>query len=249
MPPNNGIEYFNMTSDHSRELLEGSTQTEESGTMTSFSDFDGIQIDSNDETEGVIERISRLFSTSRQHRGTQTAKDPMACETEKLAFDIIYFNLGKRSPSQNDDDVVKCLRQCVSQMLENHSIIFNRIISRIDLHQNTDFQKGFYVVSEELFQGQVSWGRIVSLFAYGVRLAQHCVENNKSNMVIDVVSSLSYVAVDKLTPFLRGHGGWAMLCGAFPMQHDYEGKIWRSLVLTGMGLTAIATLLALQRSS
>ena len=65
MPPNNGIEYFNMTSDHSRELLEGSTQTEESGTMTSFSDFDGIQIDSNDETEGVIERISRLFSTVR----------------------------------------------------------------------------------------------------------------------------------------------------------------------------------------
>ena len=61
----------------------------------------------------------------------------MACETEKLAFDIIYYNLGKRSPSQNDDDVVKCLRQCVSQMLENHSIIFNRIISRIDLHQNT----------------------------------------------------------------------------------------------------------------
>ena len=40
-----------------------------------------------------------------------------------------------------------------------------------------------------------------------------------------------------------------MLCEAFPMQHDYEGKIWRSLVITGMGLTAIATLLALQRSS
>ena len=137
----------------------------------------------------------------------------MACETEKLAFDIIYYNLGKRSASQNDDDVVRCLRQCVTQMLENHSIIFNRIISRIDLDQNTDFQKGFYVVSEELFQGQVSWGRIVSLFAYGARLAQHCVENDMSNMVIDVVSSLSHVAVDKLTPFLKDHGGW--VCSSF----------------------------------
>jgi len=258
MPPNYGIQKynFNMTSsDQSRELLEGSTQTEESGTMTSFSDYEiggETQIlDHNlDENEGVIERLARLFSTTRQHRGTQTAKDPMACETEKLAFDIIYYNLGKRPASQNDDDVVRCLRQCVSQMLENHSIIFNRIISRIDLDQNTDFQKGFYVVSEELFQGQVlTWGRIVSLFAYGARLAQHCVENDMSNMVIDVVSSLSHVAVDKLTPFLKDHGGWAMLCEAFPMQHDYEGKIWRSLVITGMGLTAIATLLALQRSS
>ena len=107
----------------------------------------------------------------------------------------------------------RCLRQCVSQMLENHSIIFNRIISRIDLDQNTDFQKGFYVVSEELFQGQVlTWGRIVSLFAYGARLAQHCVENDMSNMVIDVVSSLSHVAVDKLTPFLKDHGGWVRIC-------------------------------------
>ena len=97
-------------------------------------------------------------------------------------------------------------------MLENHSIIFNRIISRIDLDQNTDFQKGFYVVSEELFQGQVlTWGRIVSLFAYGARLAQHCVENDMSNMVIDVVSSLSHVAVDKLTPFLKDHGGWVRI--------------------------------------
>ena len=40
-----------MTSDHNRELLEGYTQTEESGTMTSFSECDGIQVDSNDETE------------------------------------------------------------------------------------------------------------------------------------------------------------------------------------------------------
>ena len=47
-----------------------------------------------------------IFQT-RQHRGTQTAKDPMACETEKLAFDIIYYNLGKRPASQNDDDVVR----------------------------------------------------------------------------------------------------------------------------------------------
>ena len=30
-------------------------------------------------------------------------------------------------------------------------------------------------------------------------------------MVIDVVSSLSHVAVDKLTPFLKDHGGWVRI--------------------------------------
>ena len=61
----------------------------------------------------------------------------------------------------------------------------------------------------------MTWGRIVSLFAYGARLAQHCVENDMSNMVIDVVSSLSHVAVDKLTPFLKDHGGWVRICFYF----------------------------------
>ena len=66
MPPNNVIQCFNMTTDRNRQVLEGSTQTEESGTMTSFSDYDaGTRIDYNDETEGVIERLTRLFSTVR----------------------------------------------------------------------------------------------------------------------------------------------------------------------------------------
>ena len=45
----------------------------------------------------------------------------MACETEKLAFDIIYYNLGKRPASQNDDDVVRWeiiyifLGECLSE--------------------------------------------------------------------------------------------------------------------------------------
>ncbi len=67
MPPNHGREGFRMST--SRQLLEESTQTEESGAITStFSDQDaaGTQIDfSADETEGVIERLSRLFSLVR----------------------------------------------------------------------------------------------------------------------------------------------------------------------------------------
>jgi len=242
-----------MTPRNPRQLLEEATQTEESGTMTTYSDYDGTQIDcssDNDSSEGVIERITRLFSTATRDRGTQTAKDPVTCETEKLAFDIVYYNLGKRSASQNDDDVVKCLRHCVTRVLENHSIAFNGMMTRICLDQQTDLQRGFHDLSEEIFQhGQISWSRIVTFFAFGARLALYCVEKQMGDSVIDVVTNLSQLAVDKLTPFIRDHGGWATLCEAYPMQHDYEGKLWRSLVITGMGLTAIATLLALQRSS
>lgn len=61
MPPNHANSEFSM----SRNVQ--ATQTEESGTMTStFEEFDAAsstQLDTND--EGVIERLSRLFSSVR----------------------------------------------------------------------------------------------------------------------------------------------------------------------------------------
>lgn len=125
-----------------------------------------------------------------------------------MAFDIIYFHLGKRSASQNDDDVVKCLRYNVGRVLENHSIALSGMMSRIGISREADLHQGLTILSEEIFQNQVSWSRIVTFFAFGARLAQCCVENEMSDVIIDLVSTLSQLAVDKLTPFIRNHGGW-----------------------------------------
>lgn len=39
----------------------------------------------------------------------------------------------------------------------------------------------------------------------------------------------------------------ATLCEVFPQESDYEATIWKSLLITGMGLTAVATIIALNR--
>ena len=63
--------------------------------------------DFGEEGEGVMERlsrgVSRLLRPHRIDRSTQTLKDPMVWETEKLAFDIVFFTTGKRSnkPSES----------------------------------------------------------------------------------------------------------------------------------------------------
>ena len=137
----------------------------------------------------------------------------MACETEKLTFDIVYFTLGKRSPSPNDDEVVKCLRNCVQIIMEKHSYTLNGMMSRIHLDQETDLRTGLSELSDEIFGlgHQVSWSRIVTFFAFGARLAQYCVEHQMNEMVIDVVAVMSSLAVDRLTPFVRDHGGWVRI--------------------------------------
>ena len=94
--------------------------------------------------------------------------------------------------------------------MEKHSYTLNGMMSRIHLDERTDLQSGFAELSDEIFGSgtQVSWSRIVTFFAFGARLAQYCVEHQMNELVIDVVAIMSSLAVDRLTPFVRDHGGW-----------------------------------------
>ena len=98
--------------------------------------------------------------------------------------------------------------------MEKHSYTLNGMMSRIHLDERTDLQNGFAELSDEIFGSgtQVSWSRIVTFFAFGARLAQYCVEHQMNELVIDVVAIMSSLAVDRLTPFVRDHGGWVSGC-------------------------------------
>ncbi|TRY67898.1 hypothetical protein TCAL_12083 [Tigriopus californicus] len=191
--------------------------------------------------------VGRLFAPERQDRSTQTMKDPLTSETEKLAFDIVFFTIGRRT-AKTSDEIVLCLRRSVQQMLDNHALVFNGMVSRLDLNSNSDLNQGFQDLANVLFSNnEVTWNKIIALFAFAARLALYCDEHHFENKMFDVASNLSQCAIEHLTPFLRRHGGWATLCQAFPAESDYESKIWTSLVITGLGLTMFATFLAWQR--
>lgn len=119
-----------------------------------WSAADSALDEDSDGSESVMERLSRrmgsLFSYDRQDRGTQTAKDPLTLETEKLAFDIVFFVLGRR-PSKASDETTQCLRQSVVKMLDKHSIVFNGMVTRLSIDRDCDLHAGFQELSNELF--------------------------------------------------------------------------------------------------
>ena len=107
------------------------------------------------------------------------------------------------------DDIMRCMRHSVAKMLDRHSIVFNGMMSRLRIDRNSDLKIGFNQLAEELFVArEVTWGKIIALFAFGARLAQHCSQNNLGDLVFDIATLLAQYAVDKLTPFLREHVGW-----------------------------------------
>jgi len=271
-----------------------------------YSVYSGFSEEEEEDEEagaGVLERLSRgvcrLLGTAaggsghhqeqRCHRATQTPinKDPMVWETERLAFDIVFFISGKRS-SKPSNEVMRCLRNSVQKMLDKHSLVFNGMMSRLKVtEQATDIERGFNLLADELFvREQVSWGKVIALYAFGAHLARHCAAaaaaaagsnvssgknphapgsdcsknanagscSSSSLVRHNIACILAQFAVKKLTPFLRAHGGWATLCDAYPAVSgsdvdvgDYEGTVWTSLLVTGVGLTTLAAFVALLR--
>jgi len=209
-----------------------------------------------------LQRLSCLFS-----RTSSTAPpppvDPLVLQTEILAADAVSFTVAGHTSCRSGhafftlsshascrstgDNIQTCLRRCVLRMLDRHSITFGGMINKLNIDENVDFHEGFREVAEELFRDEVTWSKIVALFAFGARVAQHCSNNQMEALVADVADCLAEFAVEKLTPFIREQGGWVRLCEIFPEANDYERQLWQGLLVVGAGLGALATLLVLRQ--
>ncbi len=115
--------------------VEEATQTEDANTDSTSAAADRLQslllddVDSShsssDSGDSVMSRLSRLWGSGvggTSHdcvsRGTQTVRDPLTAETERLAYDIVFFTLGRRTAKRNDDEVARYENQL---MLGDHN--------------------------------------------------------------------------------------------------------------------------------
>lgn len=200
--------------------------------------------------------LQRLFdrpvrpTSHRSHRSHRPHVDPLVLQTQTLAADAVSFTVSssrRARTSKASDNIQTCLRRCVLRMLDRHSITFGGMINKLEIDENIDFHDGFRDVADELFKDDITWAKIVALFAFGARVAQHCSNNHMDDLVKDVADCLAEFAVEKLTPFIREQGGWVRLCEIFPEEKDYEKKLWQGLLMVGAGLGAVAAMLVLRQ--
>jgi len=194
-------------------------------------------------------------------------EDPVSLETKRLAYFAVFHVLNRSTSNsggsggagsevgqsegffgkyETKTNTEICLQACVLKILERHAIVFNSMMKRLNIDRSVDFKQGFYEIALELFKDVVSWSKIVALFAFGARVGQYCRDNDLSEIVEDIAFNLADFANQRITPFVREEGGWATLCKVFPQDENYENKIWRGLLIVGIGLTLL-TLVVLSR--
>ena len=114
-------------------------------------------------------------------------------ETERLAYFTVvhaldlnsFHNSSSSSSNSRNLQTEQCLQSCVVKMLERHSMVFSGMMQRLHIDRSVKFREGFCEIAEELFKDEVTWSKIVALFAFGARLAQHCREHHMEDLVED----------------------------------------------------------------
>nr|AMT84566.1 Bcl-xL protein [Urechis unicinctus] len=197
------------------------------------------------------ESKSKMVSiTTNLEQSTQTPKslnvDNVKQVAKELAVDIVNYVSGhKHSKPVNQHAIT--LRRTVDELSEKHEIVFNSIVKKLQpLTRDTAVQTFFNVMDEMFRDCSYNWGRVVSVYAFGGRLAKHFVDIKATDFVEKVAECLGTFVAEKLSKWIHQQGGWDAFDAYFPERSSMETVIWKSLVMTAFGLGALATMVAVR---
>jgi len=177
---------------------------------------------------------------------TQTEESPASVRAHELCCMVIQeLALENPVPSSERDEVFEALCCCVCEILDKHSILFNGMLRRFEV---TDFRV-FSCIANELFEVsstapefKITWGRVVSLFAFAIRLAQKHKEAHEEDKLDNVVQYLSNYISKHLLDFVVEEGGWEGLVKQFPLPDTEEKQVKRAMMWSGLCVGLVATM-------
>ena len=133
-------------------------------------------------------------------------------------------------------------------MLVKHEILFNGMVNKLHITRENVHLTFTNVVNELFRDGEINWGRVVSVYAFAGRLAKHLHEEEKTSMAIQDIATIcgEFVALD-LGSWIEQQGGWDSFEKYFPDKDNVEKTVWQGLLVTAaLGLGALATMVAVR---
>jgi len=173
---------------------------------------------------------------------------PIIAKGTRLAYWVIQeVGFQKKCPADQTDIVLQTLCSCVKDILQKHVILFNGMVNRIDVHHYHEFT----CVANELFEAnsnnepsqlRITWGRIIALFAFAVRLSQEYGQNQ--SRVTDITGFLATYVTKHVIDFVTENGGWNGLVENFPgtAQNDDMPQLRKAILWSGLCVGLAATM-------
>ncbi|KAA0204052.1 hypothetical protein HAZT_HAZT010677 [Hyalella azteca] len=120
------------------------------------------------------------------------------------------------------------------------------MMKRLDINKDTGYIT-FVTVANELFENEkknITWSRIIALYAFGAQLALHCKEKGFVEYASHIGAFMGKYVADTAGPFVKQQGGWERLIEEFPSEDQLGDTMWKLFAWSAMGLgLATATMI------
>lgn len=163
----------------------------------------------------------------RRQTFSNSSLDQVRHDAESMGEDLV-LNFNQTNSKKPPNRYCSTLRRTVKELSDRYDLVFKGMVSRLKPNETNTFPT-FVIVADEIFEdGQVTWGRIVAVYAFGARLAKYYVDNivkdeSESDKISDSYSLRSkqyqkkiglfvgkYVA-NKLGIWILDNGGWVII--------------------------------------
>lgn len=112
----------------------------------------------------------------------------------------------------------------VGELLESsYPHLYNNVSKQLKVKLRSEAIVGdiFRNFGRELFRDGVTWGRIVSLFAFAAAISTDCITQGRPELVKSVLSCVRLYVLDHLAVWIRRQGGWVRKCIGLSWQFNY----------------------------
>jgi len=124
--------------------------------------------------------------------------------------------------------------ELVDEIKPQTTLVFGHLCSELPLTTH-NARTVFFEVTRELFHDDVNFGRIVTLYAFAGKMAQHFAVSGNGDMTQRIISWVSLL-VEKHCQWLQRHGGW----DGFEKHFDGHRSRWtiatKGFILAAVGL-------------
>jgi len=180
--------------------------------------------------------ISNYDNATIAARKMKTSDEKLALD---LAKDLIRSKVGK--PSHLNCKTASLLRKLSIQIEQKHEAIFKNMCNRLDLNER-NVTVICEQIAEEIIGNDINWGRIVVLYTFGGKVAEHFNEHG-TDLSEEISTWIGNYMASK-SEWVRKAGGWESFYEQFKdAKAENEKFWWNSLLCTTLGLGTLAAVL------
>lgn len=134
----------------------------------------------------------------------------------------------------------RIIRNVVDDILKDRLSSMRQLAEKLDIQQPDDIALLNCVATAMFDDDIVTWGRIITLFAYAGYLARYCHEQGLSECSEAVAELLESIVVNRLGLWILANGGWESFDRQFPAMCFFEWtSVWKAVTVIALMCGAV----------